>query len=678
MNEPVLPGEDEQPQQQQLPFDSDLDAEDAGDDGDGEYVVPEDGGEDEKLINPFDFQPHDDQPPRRKRGRPPKRQPDLGRQPPGRPEGNSALAAADDLDVWGSRFDWQVPGMRMQLHRKSPPYEQGVKVAGYLESKDQASYTIDEIRNRFGGGDFEVVVIGPTGLNNPKPRALNRKRFTIGGRPIINQDNIPIELRDAAPGRVGGFPGMAQGRQMTGADPTAKALTEIVGGQLDALNRKVFHDENKTDQNANLLKNAYAEATKLAIAATQDKASAAASASEQVARMHAENARRAEAEAARLKVEHDELREKLHSMEADVAVKIQEASGNGIGLIAQLLPQFSTSAKDQVQSVISQYAAREERQAAQYQAQVNAIHQAHDTQMKMQGSQHEMQLKVVESNFNNTITLLKGQIQNLEAEKAHLQRQLDDARRLYEDARKDLMTNIMSAKQQPDTMEQFVKLAQLKDTMSELFGGGGASAGDAGDSLADGIENPMMRSLLKVGDKVLPHIPAILDTFKGRQQQMQQMYQQQPGQMPYPQQMMPPQQMMQPYPQSPQMMPQPMPPSPQPMPMVQPAVNMYAPQPEQPPKKKRALLKKEDVMPALQFLNTILAQPEPPAVTEIIQMALMQAPHDVLKALASREPEQVIANMEAAGMFAELNNLRDERGKAYAAALLLELRKHLG
>lgn len=665
--EPILPGLDENPPPPSYAADQ-YDEEDEGYD--------DDPGE----------QPANDGAPRRRgrsRGKNRVRPADQVPVPPGRLKSNEEIQAADDLDIWGTKFDWSIPGMKMQLHRRSPTYEGSVKVAGYLESKDTA-YTIEEISHRFGGGDFEATVIGPSGPNNPRPRLLNRKRFSISGRPIINQDNIPEELRQGPPGRTGTILGP---RGMGGGDPTAKALTEIVGSQLDALNRKVFQSEGAERSETKLLKDAYAQATNIAIAATQDKANAAATASEQVAQMYRDSALRAEQETQRLKEEHERMREQLRSMEMDMATKVQEASGNSFGLLAQLLPTFSTSTQEQVRLIISQYEAREERQAAQYQSQINNVNAAHEAQLKAVAMANEVQQKVIASTYDNTITLLKGQIQNLEAEKAHLGRQLDDARRMFEDARKELMTNIQTSKQQPDSLEQMMKFAQMKDAMEGLFGNSNAS-GDS-DSLADGVDNPMLKSLLKVGDKVVPHLPAILDAFKGRQQQMPQMYSQQqqaqlyPQPMQYPQQVQQPQQMMVPYPPSPQQMPPQMPPQmPGQMPM-----NIYQQQPQQqqqqpaaqpkPKKKQQALLKKEDVRPALEFINGILSQPEPPAASEIVQMALMQADHQVLKALASREPMQVIANMEAAGLMMNLNNLHDDRGKQYLAGLLVELRKVL-
>lgn len=350
--------------------------------------------------------------------------------------------------------------------------------------------------------------------------------------------------------------------------------------------------------------------------------------------------------------------------------KVAEAGANGVGMLAQLLPTFSTNAQEQVQVLIREQSAREERLASQYQAQINNLHTAHDTQLKTQQMSFDVQQKVLASNYENTIALLKGQLQNMQAEKEHLGRQLEDARRLVDDARKELMTHIVSGKAQPDTLEQFMKFAQLREAFEGTFG---PREAPAEEGIADGVDNPVLKSLLKMGDKVMPHVPAILDAFKSRQQAApQQVYGPPPG---YAQQL-PPQQLPPPMQQQPQM--------PQPQPMPPPYEGAALPVPYQQPQtaaprkapKKKPLLKKTDVLPALEFLNTVLAQPEPPKPEEVLQMALTTAPHNVLRMLAAREPQNVIANLEAAEMLVGLTNLQDDRGKAYLAALLTVLKLH--
>jgi hypothetical protein len=546
---------------------------------------------------------------------------------PGRLLPADQLQKFDDFDLWIQQFDWDRPKMRSMLKRTSPSHHLGVSVGGQLASKDNAPFTFEEIRQRWGGGEYRVSIFGPKSKDDARQVPLAALRLQIPGNPLLDEDSLPAETRDK----------MQQnwGRGPRPTDPGTEAM-KIVSSEVDALRRQVYDgpkgpDTAPYDRMTDEIK-ASAEQRIAAKEAAADERSRAAT--EMLAMEREERKRLAE----RLAEMEKGMYQKETEMRDKVAESIKEAQGGSLSLVSTLLPQMSDNAAQQVKMAIDQFSAREERIAAQHAQEVMQLHKMHEVQLQIQGQQHQMQMGSLAQMHDNNSTLLKAQIEGLKSEKEVLRQQLDEARRMVDRARDELMTRITSQKE-TNPLDQMSQFAQILDMAKSITGGGGDESG-AGAGLED---NPILANIFKLGHQALP---VVQEALAARRQAPQQM-------------MPPPQQQQQVYYQQ----------QPQRQVMVQQAPPSV---PSAPPQQR---LKKEDLVAAIAFINGVLSQPEPLPVNDVARGAIATQDNGVLKQLARRTPEKLMAKLEEEELL--VGPCSSENGRAYMIALLKAIREKL-
>ncbi|MBW2674547.1 MAG: hypothetical protein JRD89_14240, partial [Deltaproteobacteria bacterium] len=92
---------------------------------------------------------------------------------------------------------WEAPGVRVRLERIEPEWykidPQGgpVKVGGLLDHRESGRFSESEIRERFGGGTFQIIASIPN-INKPGyPPVTYKKRFSVAGVPKLPRDMAP-------------------------------------------------------------------------------------------------------------------------------------------------------------------------------------------------------------------------------------------------------------------------------------------------------------------------------------------------------------------------------------------------------------------------------------------------------------------------------------------------------
>ena len=119
---------------------------------------------------------------RRGPGRPPKTE----LRDDGPPSGDEELL--DNFDNLGD-------GFFLEIHRVEPKYYDGVMCEGFME-RTTDSVDFDYLRNKFGGGKYDIIKRGPKRWDKGRPigiRAHGRKRIVVSGDPVI------IKKKGAAP-----------------------------------------------------------------------------------------------------------------------------------------------------------------------------------------------------------------------------------------------------------------------------------------------------------------------------------------------------------------------------------------------------------------------------------------------------------------------------------------------
>lgn len=595
--------------------------------------------EDEPYEEPEEQQaPEADPIPRRRGGR------GRGRGPQPQQQAQQPQAPrVDDLDEWIMGLNWQAPSMQVRVARLAPTWFKGQQVAGHLDQRDGEPYTTAELKERFGGGTYKVDVFGaPDGA---QIRRLGSRKVTIAGVPVIEgEETLPLEGRFARPGfsPVGG-----DDRQV------AKGLVGILAQEQTELRRAALDSGRANERSIDQVQ----ESHKAAVAAIERAAEERARAREESARELTKQAqqRLEEERAERLRLS-EELRQKeadhmatMDKLRTEIASTMQGSNDSTLKLLTAFFPAMSAQKSEETQSIMREYAAKEERLMAQHQTALQNQQSIHQQALESERQRATMQAKQIESSYENILAVLKLQLQGKDNEITLLQRQVEDLRRNAEEAQKKLVDYVTMSK---DTGSKLGEVAAIMQTVNELkdsFGGGGSGGG--GDD-EEGM-NPVMR----IANKVATNLPAIAEAWAASKQQQQQ-----------PQMMMPPpgyammpQQPMQPQMMQPQMMqPPPMQMQRQPAPPKRPAA---------PPKPK---IKKEDLEQACMIMDAVLSQPEPTSPEEFARMAMGQVDNAMLRELARRSPDKVIAQLEAAGMLSA--KLASEEGKAWITAVLVTLK----
>lgn len=564
-------------------------------------------------------------------------------QSPGRLLPTDQLTKFEDFDLWVQQFDWDRPKMRIMLKRVSPTHHQGISVGGQLCSKDNSPFTFEEIRERWGGGEYRVAIFGPKSKDDARQVPLAAVRLQVPGQPLLDDDALPDDTRNKMQQQWGrGGP--------RALDPGQEAM-KIVGSEVESLRRQVYEGRRGPDTAPyDRMTDEIKSSAEQRIAAKEAAADERSRAATEMLGMEREERKRLAEKLSELELS---IRTKESEMHDKVAESIKDAQGGSLALVSTLLPQMSQNAAEQVKSLAAQYSAREERAAAQHAAEIAAINQMHEVQLKIQAQQHATQVAMMNQMHDNNATLLKAQIEGLKSEIAVLRQQLDEARRTVDRARDELMNRITSQKES-NPLDQMQQFASILEMAKSITGGGGDEGASAGSGLED---NPILANIFRLGDKALPVVQEALAARRqagggpppGMMQGPPPGYGYPPGYGPPPQQ---PQQ---------QYYPQPMP---QPMPQQR---RVVAPQ--------RPRLKREDLVAAIDFINGVLSQPEPLPIDDVARGAIATQDSAVLKELCRRTPEKLLAKLEEEGVL--IGNCATERGRAYMIQLLKALKEKL-
>lgn len=567
---------------------------------------------------------------------------------PGRVVTNEELSArSDSLDLWMSSFAWDSPGMYCTIKRNAPNYVNGIPVGGELAQKKNAGFSYDEVIGRWGGGEFRISVFGPRSESDSTVVPLNSKTFMIPGQPLLEEDALPEGTRDKMAQQ--GSPYMRGPRP---PDPATRAL--------DHAYAEVERMRDRPDPSDKITEMAQ-RSMDIVTAAAGERATAAVSAADERARMSIELMNREREERAKLDERMRDMEKQAMENDAKnralLAEQIQGAQTSSMALLGALLPQMSNANSDNVKMIVAQYAAKESALMSQHQNDITNIDRLHQAQLQTLNNQFETQMRHIESLHKNNCTLLEAQIIALRAETEALKRQLEDARRDADKARNDLMTKVLSQKEN-DPLDQMSKMASIIE-LAKSFGGGGKEEG-AGSGLED---NPLAQNLFRLADKALPVVGDFLAQRKAGQPNALGYAGPPPG---YPPQLPPgysyvPQQQMQQ-----QQMQQQMPVQ---QPMTQP---MRRPVPL-PPRPSEPKLSRPDVQAAVDFVNGLLGQASPATPEETASTAISLLPNDTLKQLCRRTPEKLIVALKAEGML--IGPCATEQGQAYLIKLLHVLKQ---
>jgi hypothetical protein len=584
--------------------------------------------------------------PRRRRGRPPKKQvressgprigPELGlTKKQGRSEaGRKSHATRDmDYDTWVQQFPWEWPGMVCKLNRISPQYVNQTMVSGYLEQRANQPYLEDEIKKRFGGGRYEVRIIGPREEGDPKTYCINRKQFDVGGKP--NLESLPHD--SSKPQQ----PSVEVGAQ------AQSSLVSILGDELKRAHHKGESGGSGGGEAIAGMQEAYSESRTAIQASTQA----------QVQAIRDSSARETEAIRTQLEGVRQELeRERAESKIREQALqeRAQDAGSSANSLMQTLFPSVNQSAQAQVAEMRALTDQQLQRQESTHKSDTEGLHRFYQTQIESQKTLFQVQDSQTRSTFDNQTTLLQGQLQILQAKNDLLEK---DNNKL----RDQIMTVHQERAAKQDPIRQMENVQQLVEVAKSL-GGGGDSGGDLGDDVPD---------YMKLLNNALPAIGNVTEIIKGRIGGAQQPMPQQemaglpPGMSPeqYHAQMAAMQQA-----QAQQAQAQ------------QTAMVPVGPQqsaPVAPARKKSAAakvrIKRADLENAVGQLNAIMHSGTGP--DRAAEAAISNIPGDTLKALSIRPPERVIAELEQAGIIKD--EMASDESKQYITAFLVHLKEKL-
>lgn len=545
-----------------------------------------------------------------------------------------------EWDQWTDSFAWGNDNtLRLILKRLAPTRgPNGVEISGVLETRETTPIHLEEIRATYGGGEYEAAIVGQhPASKDTRPRVMSRRRIRIPGLP--NTSEMP---RGTVPGR----PGMP--------DPIAKTAMDMVREEVTSLRRRGEESPRLVEKTIDTMQQVSEQRAKAAeIGAT--------------ARIELINQQLTEQRARNL-----DLEKRLRDTETDMFKKTTEnqeklaqavtaAQGSSLSVIMELLPTLSGKADEQVRQMTMLYSAKEERLAAEYKSQLQQMQANFQSQRDAERTLFQVQLETTKAQYEHTVALLQNEMNNARAEVQALQRQLEHMRTVLDQKNQEIMTKVLEQRATPTktAVEQMTELGGVFEAMENMkgfFGGGNQQQGDD----LEGVENPITRKLLKMGEGLIQNAPGILEAIKNRGAT--------PGAAPgYPPPGYPP--------PSYQMMPQSQAQAPvmqrRPAPAAQPPVS-----PPPPPPPPKARVKKEDVETALTFIANVLEAggEKPPAPSDVAQMAVTHADNAVLKALSSRKPEHVIEQLEAQGMLK--GTLTTEVGKKYLTDLLVALKAY--
>ena len=611
-------------------------------------------------------------------------------------EDSEQEATKRDFDSWAQSYDWDAPQMKSKLKRLAPANYHGVKLIGFLDEKHNAAFSEAEIAGRYGGGSFEMSVIGYD--KKGKYRQLAHKQIHIAGDPRTDREALPPSYEDDGDFYLDEGPPPPPTYQPAGgrtaprgvrrpgyAAPTAVAedgtrqqalemLNEQFNWMRNGMGRKPG-EETQSLKQAELIRSSLENAATLHVEGAQammkEKDSIVAEqrrvaereidmAQQRVVEAQKEKDKaiaEANTRAENFRTEREQTREELRKIEGrmheerdqiqkDMTSRLDEVRASGNQLLTLLLPQQQLQAQAQIDMTMKMYEARLSNMETRHTSQLTSLEKSYEVRVQTQQDLFRMQHDAAKSMYESRVRQLEHDLTTARDEVRTLTSKLDDVR-------KELVLEVQKATKAGSPAEQLTQLGGLVEMITGIQDtiGGGKKGGD-GDDLTDGIDNPIAKTGARLLDKfigVVPNIteaisamranaaagpPAGAQTYAGQQQQMQQMPQQQMPQM-QPQQ---------------QRVVRRLPPG-----AAQSGAGMLPPvgpgaAPTPVAKRKTTPISKEDLVIAIRFINGALEQVTPPPPDDFARAAMTAVSNATLRELARRPPDRVIAELEQAGI----------------------------
>lgn len=517
-----------------------------------------------------------------------------------------------EYDEWCNAFYWgKDASLKFQITRLAPERDnRGQNISGLLETRHGAFMQAEEVRSVYGGGLFSVVIYGlHPHADDTKPRILSRRRLTLPGPPNTMDSALPKHILSARGG--------------VGSDPLASTAMNLVKSELESLRRGQTDNPRLVEKTLATMRDVSEQRAKFAEKSAEDRI--------MLVRQQLDEERK----------ERLNLLERLRNTESEMTKKsienqdrmsrvVKEAQDSSMTLLTQLLPTLTGNASEQVKQIASLHQLREERQASEHKMVVQQMQANFQTQLESSKALFMAQMESQKSQYENVITLLRGELQIARAEVTSL-------RTALEVKTQELIarsTEQQKTKSPVEQIAEFGTMFEAMDSMKNYFGGGNED------------KSPMDK-MIEVAANLGQNVPAMIQAWGQRQQNTSSMS---PQQLPMPR--MVPQQAS----------------SQQPQGLVPP----LTPQIVRP---KKIGIKKSDMVSALKFIESVLntggeSLPNPETVA---MGAMSQIDNNVLKVLSSRDPEKVVIQLQNNDMLSGI--LLEEKGKKYFVSILTELKK---
>lgn len=548
------------------------------------------------------------------------------------PQATAAQMASKTMDIiqWIDYIDrtvgWARAGVVCEIWRVHPQWYNQIKTEGFIDKRAGGCFEPEEIREMYGGGEYEMVCRIPPEGTKRGPRA-RRKRFSIIGAPKTGAATEPP--KDAGP------PPEKNPR-------TEASVVELLGRSME----RAWESGGGAGADLDALRGPY-ESTQKVMRDNYDSTLRS-----QIA-AHERITEEAERKADDARKERDEALRELRRQQEQTELKIREATTRNNDLVATLIPTLSENSARQVEHALKTFEAREARIETQHAKEIESLHRYHEAQIRQERTAMEAQIARVETSYQSQLGLLQQQLQHFQLTNQTLSA---DNTRLRDEMMQLRIGQLESLKQDNDPIAALTKLAELRDNAEGLgiFGGG---KGEGGDDL-EGMPT-WLKAVVPLGSKLADAVTAVAQAKNG------------PGMAPG---MMPPG--LSPEQQHAFMLQQQA--AAQQQQMMVPAGGPAGPPVAPPaPRAPAVKLKRADVKELMTTVQNIYTSGTPAETAAKAAIAHPDVDRSVLIALARKDPERVINELEAAQLLGD-GTLSGPEGKKYIADMLGALREALG
>lgn len=522
-----------------------------------------------------------------------------------------------------NKWGWDKPGVECHLERLYPRQINGIPSGGRVSTRKGSHFTIDEVQENYGGGEYEMIISVPSDTWG-QPPYVSRKRFQISGAPKLSSTQV-----DAAAAE-GNLPPQVQGKP----DKDLYGMLDKQIARQERLWEERYKDTNRNFSPADI-RAPYENSMKMVTEASDRAAQERIQAAESLARDREEKAREAKHEVQRMQQDMREFEEAQRR-------KVQEAMSQSSNLIGALLPTFSENAAKQVENALRTFEAREARIEEGHAKETQQLNQLHQMQMNQMLQSHQAEMSRAEATWASQKGLLEQQLAHYQMEVQHLRQENTTLR---DEMMKLRIAQMEGMQKERDPMTKLGELAQLREAVGDLgFGGGGG-----GDGLDLGEDSPAwMRFMNNVVQNVAPAVQAAFNR----------------GQPPQPQ----------PNPQQRALVP-----AGEQLTQEQAAVlqRMQAAQAAQQraAQERKTKVKRSDMEALLLTVKDAFLAKTPAETVVTIAVRHPEVDVDTLRILAQQDPGRVVQEIEAAGIMPE--PLKTVEGRKYVVDLLSALSANL-